>query len=152
MRDWTQLRPASFRGVRFHVESDGPDRGRRVAVHEISGGEAPVTEDMGRLATAFSVTAYVAGDAADALGRALELACDAPGPALLTLPVDPARLAHCTQCSRSREKDRNGYIAYQLGFVEAGFGVGAGALGVAAMRQVFVAGRDSAAAAIGRLS
>nr|WP_295465194.1 DNA circularization N-terminal domain-containing protein [Mesorhizobium sp.] len=146
-RNWLRLRQASFRGARFHVDEDGPDRGRRVAVHDISGGETPVTEDMGRLATGFSVTAYVAGDQADAVGHALERACDLPGPALLVLPIDAARMVHCTGCSRSREKDRSGYISYHLEFVEAGVGaVGGGGLGV--LRSVFAAGLAALAGAM----
>lgn len=139
MRDWLKLRPASFRGVPFRVEDDGSDRGRRVAVHEISGGERPVTEDMGRIATTFSVMGYVVGDLADAAGLRLEAACDARGPARLVLPIDSGRMVHCTGCSRNREKDRSGYIAYRLDFVvagSAGAGLG-GALG--ALRAVFSA-------------
>ena len=148
MRDWFNLRQASFRGVRFHVDEDGPDRGRRVAVHDISGGEKPVTEDMGRLATTFSVTAYVVGDMADALGHALEAACDRPGPALLVLPIDAPRMVHCQGCSRSREKDRNGYIAYRLDFVEAGPGGGGFGGALAALRDVFAAGLATVAGAL----
>ncbi|WAC26434.1 DNA circularization N-terminal domain-containing protein [Ancylobacter sp. SL191] len=120
MRNWQKaLRRASFRGVQFWVEEDGPERGRRVAVHNIAAGEAPVTEDLGRVATEYRVRAYVASDSADAEGWALEAACSAAGPSLLTLPMDPAALAHCVSCRRSRTRDQAGYVAYDLLFVEA---------------------------------
>lgn len=121
MRAWERaFRRASFRGVRFWVESEEPGHGRRVAVHEMPSGEAPITQDLGRRATTFRVSAYLADDQADSNGLALEAACDAYGPALLTLPMDAARMAHCLECTRNRSKDRNGYIAYSLSFVEAG--------------------------------
>ncbi|WGD31200.1 DNA circularization N-terminal domain-containing protein [Ancylobacter sp. WKF20] len=129
MRNWQKaLRRASFRGVRFWVEEDGPERGRRVAVHNIAAGEAPVTEDLGRVATEYRVRAYVASDSADAEGWALEAACSAPGPSLLTLPMDPAALAHCVSCRRSRTRDQAGYVAYDLLFVEASGGAAGGGI------------------------
>lgn len=154
MRDWTAaLRPASFRGVRFWVEADAPETGRRVAVHEIAGGERPVTEDMGRRALTIDVSAYVASDTADAEGWALERACAARGAGPLVLPMDPLRLAHCETCARERQRDRAGYVAYSLSFVEAGTGAGAGAGsaggGLSVLRTVFAAGLAAAAAAMG---
>ncbi len=151
-RNWLKtLRRASFRGVAFHVEGDGGLVGRRVAVHDISGGEAPVTEDMGALAREMQVQAYVAGDAADAAGQALEAACAAPGPALLVLPIDAARLMHCTGCHRRRDRDGAGYLAYDLDFVQAGMGVAADGGALAALRTVFQDAAGAAAAALARL-
>ena len=50
MRAWDRaFRRASFRGVAFWVRRDGPLTGRRVAVHEISGGEDTPTEDLGEV-------------------------------------------------------------------------------------------------------
>lgn len=119
-RDWTNLRRASFRGVSFHVMQENPAVGRRIAVHEISGGEAIITEDMGRRTGLIDVDAYITGNIADVVGRALERACALPGASLLTMPIDGARLVHCEDCRRERHKDRNGMIVYQLRFVEAG--------------------------------
>lgn len=153
MRDWTKtLRRASFRGVPFWVDEDGPDLGRRVAVHEISGGENPVTEDMGRRATTVYAAAYVTGDAADAVGLALEAACAAPGASLLILPMDPPRMMHCLSCRRSRRRDAMGYVGYDLEFVEAGQGASTGPLGLPALRSIFSAGAGAVAAALAALS
>ena len=121
MRNWTAaFRRASFRGVPFWVDEDGPEGGRRVAVHEISGGNVPVVEDMGRIAKRFTVSAYVASDAADFEGLALERACDADGAAVLRLPMDPSQLVFCEGCRRNRSKDKNGIVSYDLAFVTAG--------------------------------
>lgn len=149
MRNWERaFRRASFRGARFWVEDDGPQKGRRVAVHNISGGEAPVTEDVGIVATEFRVTAYVASDLADVKGLALEAACDLAGPSILTLPMDAARMVRCLGCTRSRSKERNGYIGYELTFVIAGGSGLAAAGGLPALRGVFGAGVDGVVSAL----
>jgi hypothetical protein len=149
-RNWlTTLRAASFRGVAFHVEGEDGQRGRRVAVHDISGGEAPVTEDMGIAAREMRVLAYVTGDAADGRGLALEAACEAPGPSVLVLPIDAPRLMHCVECRRRRDRDRAGYLAYDLQFVIAGAGVGAVITDpLSGLRQVFDQAVDGAASAL----
>lgn len=149
MRNWEQaFRRASFRGVRFWVDEDGPEGGRRIAVHEISGGNIPVVEDMGRATRPTTVTAYVASDLADVEGLALEAACNGDGPGLLTLPMDPAAMAYCEGCRRSRRKDRNGYIAYDLSFINAG-GTGSSAgSALSALRGAFSDGLTAAASAL----
>lgn len=146
-RNWlTAFRDASFRGVPFKVASDGPTRGRRVAVNEISGGDNAVTEDMGRAQTEFRVDAYVAGDDADQAGHALEMACDAYGPSLLVLPMDAGNLVHCVSCRRNRDRDQAGFVAYDLDFVLAG-SPGGVTDGLAALRSIFDAGLSAAAEA-----
>ena len=117
MRDWSRAyRRASFRGVSFWVERESPDFGRRVAVHDISGGGNTV-EDTGSKIPVYRVDAYVASDLADIEGRALELVCQVAGPGFLSLPMDPGLIANCTVCRRDRRKDRNGLIAYDLEFL-----------------------------------
>lgn len=149
MRDWAKaMRRASFRGVSFWVDGDGPDVGRRVAVHEISGGETVVTEDMGRRARGVTVAAYLASDRADREALTLEVACEMPGPSLLILPMDPPRLMHCLGCRRDRRKDRAGFVGYDLDFVEVGIGGVAGTGGLSALRGTFERGAGGAAAAI----
>ncbi|MBS9720172.1 DNA circularization N-terminal domain-containing protein [Tianweitania sp. BSSL-BM11] len=149
MRNWNRaFRRASFRGVRFWVDDDGPQKGRRVAVHEISGGDTPVVEDMGRSAIEFAVSAYLASDLADVEGLSLEAACNAYGPGLLTLPMDPAQMALCIGCRRNRAKDRNGFIGYDLRFVEAGGGGLAVVTGLPALRDVFSSGLSGVVSAL----
>ena len=130
------------------MNAEDPLVGRRVAVHEISGGETVLTEDMGVRAKTIFVDAYVAGDAADAAGRSLETACAAPGASLLTLPMDPSEAAHCLSCARNRRKDKNGFIAYRLEFVRGGSGVSFAASGLGQLRQAFAAGVAAVASAV----
>ncbi len=148
-RDWSKaFRRASFRGVRFWVESDGPSKGRRAVVHEISGGELPVTEDMGRCGRSFYVLAYLAGENAPAEAMLMEMACEQAGPSLLILPMDAGQLAHCIDCTRNRERDRNGYIAYDLEFVEASFGGLSVSMPIGRVGIAFSAGAGGFAASI----
>lgn len=150
-RDWlTAFRPASFRGVPFKVDGDGPRAGRRLSVHEISGGEVAETEDMGSRWPGLRIAAYVAGDAADGAGLALEAACKAPGAALLMLPMDLPLMAHCTDIQRDRRKDEAGILYYDLEFTPAGSaGVAIG--GIGALESVYAAGVGTAAAVLGGL-
>lgn len=148
-RDWAKtLRRASFRGVSFWVDAEEPEVGRRVVVHETSGGEVVLTEDMGARSKTVFVEAYVAGDLADFAGHALEAACGAPGASLLILPMDPGEAAHCTSCARNRRKDRNGFIAYRLEFIRAGGGISFAASGLGQLRQAFASGVAAVAAAV----
>lgn len=72
----TQLQPASFRGVPFHVRSADTEEGRRGVLHEYPLRDDPFVEDMGRKAGEFSLEAFVLGDdyfpARDALRDALK--------------------------------------------------------------------------------
>lgn len=155
MTDWARkFRTARFRGVSFHVATDGASIGRRIVVHEVSGGEASVTEDMGPRTGRFPLTAYLAGEASVEEGLALELACGVPGPGSLILPMEPLQLVHCENCERSRTKDRNGYIAYTLDFVLAGNAAGAGAgfpSAQATMRNAFATGLSGVSSRLGVL-
>lgn len=150
MRAWNlAFRRASFRGARFWVAEDSPEKGRRIAVMPVSGGEAVLTEDMGP-EVHIPVSAYVASDLADMEGLALEAACLAPGPAPLILPMDASLLAHCLSCRRNRSRDQNGFIAYELSFIPAGGAPSLAASGLGAVRAVFAAGASAAAGIIAK--
>ena len=56
-----QLRPASFRGIAFHVVSDSANFGRRVALHEYPFRDVPVAEDLGRRAREIRISAILVG-------------------------------------------------------------------------------------------
>ena len=68
MRNWPKMIPgASFKGFPFHVDDEGiGGSGRLVALHPYTKAEVHGTEDMGRKARAYHVTAYIVGDDADA--------------------------------------------------------------------------------------
>lgn len=55
------LRPASFRGVPFKVDTVAQAGGRRAAVHEFPYRDTPLVEELGRQARRFQVEGYVLG-------------------------------------------------------------------------------------------
>ena len=150
MRDWRKtLRRASFRGVPFFVETSSLAGGRRVAVFQTSGGENHQTEDMGRRAREIRITGYLASDTADLQSVALRLACDAPGASLLALPMDMPVSAHCLTCEPSFDKNRLGYVGFDMTFVEEGLGAAAVATGLPALRNSFASNLPVVSAVIG---
>jgi hypothetical protein len=121
-RDWpATLRAADFRGAKFFVDTDQIETGRRLVVHEFPHRDDPYVEDLGRKANKAQVTAYVVGDEADQMARALRAACERRGAGTLSLPLDRFR-AHCEDCKRDFTKDRLGYIAFTIAFVRDGGG------------------------------
>jgi prophage DNA circulation protein len=113
MRNWQRdLRAASFRGVRFWVEADSLSGGKRIARHEYAGGRRTTLEEAGLATKAYDVTAYLLGDTSDFQALALETACLAVGPGRLVLPIDGGFMAYVENFNRSRERDRQGYMAF----------------------------------------
>lgn len=130
--DWlSTLRPASWRGVHFWVEHDELTVGRRLVVHEFPNRDRPFVEDLGEKAVTFNVTAYVASDSAIAEKNSLLNACRQRGAGTLVLPTEGSQRARCKTARRTHEKDRLGYIAFSLEFVEAGQGLAASAIPMA---------------------
>jgi len=125
--DWTKtLRRASWRGVPFWVQSDEMTYGRRLVVHEFPNRDRPFVEDLGEKAREYSVTAYVASNSAVSEMSALMSACRQRGPATLSLPTEGIIRARCKSAKRTHDRDKMGYIAFSLDFVEAGLGLGVG--------------------------
>ncbi|AXK39617.1 DNA circularization protein [Crenobacter cavernae] len=115
-----KLRPASFRGVPFFIESHDAEEGRRVEVHEYPLRDEPYVEDLGKKAGTYSVAAYVLGaDYMDARDRLRE-ACNQPGAAELVHPYLGAMQAVCTAMRLSESSFDGGMARFDLTFVEAG--------------------------------
>ncbi|TJV19691.1 DNA circularization N-terminal domain-containing protein [Mesorhizobium sp.] len=139
MRDWLKaFRPASFRGVPFFVDVENAEGGRRVAVSPIAYSDLHVTEDMGGDVRHFSLSAYVAGDLADAAARSFTAALNAPGAATLVLPMSGPVLVRVPRWSLSRERARAGHVGFEIDFVSAGlpslpFAAVPGALAIASL-------------------
>jgi DNA circularisation protein N-terminus len=136
------LKPASFRGVHFHVESGSKESGRRIVVHEFPKKDFPYSEDMGRRAYEFSVRGYcicypfdiqssdpgyelqlrdyrVARDALDQ-----ELTRGEPG--ILQLPTMAPMLVVCPRYRLSEEERFGGYCVFDMQFTEYGQKLGEG--------------------------
>lgn len=151
MRDWRNtLRLASFRGAPFWVDSEDLSGGRRLALHEYAGGEETLIEDLGKQTKNHDVTAYLVSDTADIQALALQAVCDVPGPGMLIMPMDGGGVAHVQSYRRSREKDRAGYVAFDITFIPAG-NLPIAALTIGDVSAAVATGISSAASAFASL-
>lgn len=124
MRDWlTAFRPASFRGIRFEVEVEDAEGGRRVAISPIAYSDLHVDEDMGGQPQTWPITAYVVGDLADAAAIAFMAALNRRGPGTLIAPMLGQILASVPRWRLSRERSRAGYVGFDIDFVVGGLAV-----------------------------
>jgi len=118
---WTRanLRPASFRGVPFHVDSAGKSFGRAVVTHEYPGKDWAFHEDMGRATRQFPVQALLVGDDVLAQAAAFEAALETPGPGTLIHPWYGTLTVVATGSQRAQWDLREGRVArYTLTFEE----------------------------------
>ncbi|SNS05508.1 Mu-like prophage DNA circulation protein [Humidesulfovibrio mexicanus] len=116
-----KLRPGSFRGVPFKVDSHDTAFGRRTATHEYPLRDTPYTEDLGRKAREYTLELLVIGtdymDARDRLREALEKG----GPGELVHPYLGTLEVCARDGGRLRESTREGGMArFTVVFVEAG--------------------------------
>jgi len=112
------MRPASFRGVKFEVANRDYAGGRRLATHEYPKRDEPTNEDMGRKARQLSVEAFQFGREYLGPRNSLLEALEKDGPGEY---VDPWGLSHTVrvrQFSASERLDMGGYVAWRLDFVE----------------------------------
>lgn len=80
------LRPASFRGIPFFVDSSQKTGGRRVQFHEFPDRDNPYAEDLGRVGKTYKIDGHILGDDYDLLKKQLEEAADKDGPGELIHP------------------------------------------------------------------
>lgn len=121
MTTWRdQLQPASFRGVRFEVDSDTSPAGRRTQTHEFVQRDQPYVEDLGRQTREFKVTAFVIGADCYTKRDALLAALDTPGPGELVHPHFGKLNVTAGDCSVSHERREGGMARFELVFIEAG--------------------------------
>lgn len=115
-----ELRPASFRGVPFHVRASDVQEGRRWVVHEFPSRNQPLAEDLGLGAGVYAFEAFVLGedyfDARDALREACldETAGELVHPYLGRLSVV------CRGIRIREEVDRGRMARFQLEFTDSG--------------------------------
>lgn len=150
MRNWAKtLRAASFSGVSFYVDFDELTAGKRLALHEVAGGRQTTIEELGLLTSVFDITLYLLGDRADAQALALQAVMLAPGPGFLMLPMDGGMMATAQGFRRSRGKDRNGYVGFDVTFIPAANDGGA-ALSIGDVTATVAAGIAVAASQFAR--
>ena len=117
---------ASFRGAPFHVENSTRASGRRTVVHEYPKRNSPYSEDMGRHAIRWTFTAYLIlrdkGLPGNLLSQMAMLisALEADDAGMLIHPILGTMLCMCDRYSYSDNRQRGGYVEFDMSFVEAG--------------------------------
>ena len=120
-----QLRPGSFRGAAFKVQSSDGEGGRRGELHSFPDRDEPWFEDLGRGPRRWSIEAIVIGADYMREREALIDACEARGSGTLVHPWRGTLTAVCTNF-RYRESTADGGMAvFTLDFAEAGAAIAA---------------------------
>lgn len=143
-----RYRPASFRGVPFHVEAHEATGGRRVVVHEFPGRDTRLVQDLGRATEATSLRAYVLGEDYDDARDALLDALAQSGPGELVHPYLGTLRVQVTAYSLEESAGQGGLAVFSVGFVEAG-DLAAGLLASRASAEQRAADEADAALAAG---
>lgn len=119
------LKPASFRGVSFEVNSSGTTVGRNKVVHEFSKTNFVFVEDTGKKTDKFSVSGFIIGDDYMNQRDLLITACKKEGSGRLSHPYYGLMRVECLSLSISESKDNGGIASFEAEFVEAGESVSA---------------------------
>ena len=116
-----QLQPASFRGVKFKVDTADVAFGRRNQVHEYPGRDEPFSEDLGKKAREYRFNAYILGENyfsdRDALIKAIE---GDKTSGVLVHPTLGRKNVVPRECSVNWSNREGGIEFFTLVFVEAG--------------------------------
>lgn len=121
MSEWRdRLRPASFRGVEFHVEISARVGGRRIQMHEFPKRDQPYAEDLGRRGRLHPVTAYLIGG--DYVFRRDDLveALEREGAGALVHPTMGSFNVVCSTYNITERRERGGFCEIECQFMEAG--------------------------------
>lgn len=111
--------PASFRGVRFEVQLESEEGGRRVQTWEFPQRDKPAGQDLGRQARRFRLTAFVNGDDAAEQRNRLLTALETTGPGLLVHPSRGPISVRCVGFTRTESLDDSRTVAFELQFIES---------------------------------
>lgn len=112
------MRPATFRGVPFHVSSSELTGGRRGPLHEYPFRGDPYKEDTGRKGRTFPVEGYVVGPDYFTARNALIDALEAFGPGELVHPYHGTRRVAVDTFRVRESSDRGGLATFSIEFVE----------------------------------
>jgi prophage DNA circulation protein len=119
-----RLQPASYNGVQFHVDVQARNSGRRIQTHEFPKRDVPWSEDMGRRAKRFPVTAYIIGTNYTAARDQLIAQLEKEGTGTLILPTGltntQSRQVVCEGYTVVERREQGGYCTFDMNFVEAG--------------------------------
>ena len=116
-----RLVPASYASVRFHVEQQARNSGRRVVLHEYPKRDEPYAESMGRHAIRYQMTGYLIGPKYHLVKKELIKALESRDGAELMDPylAEPL-MCICERYSVTETRVRGGYCTIDMAFVELG--------------------------------
>lgn len=114
------LQKAYWRGVPFSVTAQAVRKGRKIAVHDYPFRDGGWVEDLGRSQQVYQFTGYLLGDFAPMLQRALDAACEIPGPGVLIHPSLGAVRVSLLSATSSVRKERMRVIEVSFEFMEQG--------------------------------
>lgn len=118
--DWRdRLARATFRDFEFLTDSHETSGGRRLAVHEFPGAEAPVVEDLGAKAGVYKLNAYFIGPDYDLERNAFLFLLDLPGADWLLHPWLDLVWVHAQSWSIQESNDKGGMCTVAVEFVRA---------------------------------
>lgn len=115
-----QLRPASYRGVRFGVLGGSSKFGRRTVVHDYPFRDTVWVEDMGRAARRISVSGFLVGDDAIAQRERMIAAAETPGDGELIHPTLGRLKVSSIDFSSEERWDQGRVFQISFTFIEAG--------------------------------
>lgn len=111
---------ASFRGAIFYVDSIDGQYGRRNVTHEFPDRDTPYTEDLGRKAREFSISAYLVGSNYQIQRDLLIAACETEGAGQLVHPYKGRMNVCCKGLTVRESRKDGGFCELQLTFIEDG--------------------------------
>ena len=115
-----QLRPASYKGIRFDVSDSSASAGRRTVLHEYPLRDKPYAEDIGRAAKRYTMTAVIAGVDYIARTKRLLEALESPGGGTLVHPWLGSLNVTPTEVGKAKFDKALGRATLDLSFVESG--------------------------------
>lgn len=115
-----QLRPASFRGVQFFVDSSQYSGGRRVSFHEFPDRDKPFAEDLGKVGDTFKVEGHILGDNYFQTKNSLINAVNKEGPGELVHPYYGTLQVQIGAFSIDEDTKEGGIAKISFQFYEAG--------------------------------
>lgn len=121
MASWKDnLRPASFRGVEFFVDTSQYTGGRRVTFHEFPDRDLPFAEDLGKAGQTFKIDGYILGDDYFDTKQELIDAVNAEGSGELVHPYYGTLQVQCGAFSVDENKGEGRFAKLSFQFYEAG--------------------------------
>jgi prophage DNA circulation protein len=114
-----RLRPASFRGIPFFIDTSQFTTGRRVQLHEFPDRDNPFPEDLGKNTRTFRVEGHILGDYWATKDSLIE-ACEQEGPGELIHPYYGTRQVQVGPVSFDEDTLEGQFLKVTFLFYEAG--------------------------------